>query len=253
MAIYQFRAGMFPCFRAVEIPPSRIAASVDCAQRLASMSRSKVAFCWGKPPRRILTRNECFPSLVVPFSKLAIMPLSPIRKVLVLSVSRARQVTHFMVTCGHFSWASVPWSQSGEFFGGEEAVKFRFKLLILNTMPKRRLELPRGLPHMNLNHARLPVPPLGQLRHLFSKNHVLIGNAIAPLPPGRGRGLTRKRRPREACNGAAEGRGVAKKACEIRGFSQGWEYRNSSVETNGVARAVFPLRCILGRSGRKRA
>ena len=32
-------------------------------------------------------------------------------------------------------------------------------------MPKRRLELPRCLHNMNLNHARLPVPPLGPVQH----------------------------------------------------------------------------------------
>ena len=26
-------------------------------------------------------------------------------------------------------------------------------------VPKRRLELPRSCDHMNLNHARLPIPP----------------------------------------------------------------------------------------------
>ncbi|SUZ59561.1 uncharacterized protein METZ01_LOCUS12415, partial [marine metagenome] len=31
-------------------------------------------------------------------------------------------------------------------------------------VPKRRLELPRTCVHMNLNHARLPIPPL---RHLI--------------------------------------------------------------------------------------
>ena len=34
------------------------------------------------------------------------------------------------------------------------------KDLIHLLVPKRRLELPRGCPHMNLNHARLPIPPL---------------------------------------------------------------------------------------------
>ncbi len=33
------------------------------------------------------------------------------------------------------------------------------------VVPKRRLELPHPFGHMNLNHARLPIPPL---RHIFS-------------------------------------------------------------------------------------
>ena len=35
------------------------------------------------------------------------------------------------------------------------------------SVPKRGLEPPRGKPHMLLKHARLPIPPLGQLSEEF--------------------------------------------------------------------------------------
>ena len=35
---------------------------------------------------------------------------------------------------------------------------------LIFRMPKRGLEPPRGDPHMTLNHARLPIPPLRQRR-----------------------------------------------------------------------------------------
>lgn len=60
--------------------------------------------------------------------------------------------------------------------GKENKLEFRGLQL---TMPKRRLELPRCLHHMNLNHARLPVPPLGQ------------GDLLEPLLEISGTGLSR--------------------------------------------------------------
>jgi site-specific DNA recombinase len=44
---------------------------------------------------------------------------------------------------------SMPFKVLGNFFGHENKM-----------VPKRRLELPQGCPHMDLNHARLPIPPL---------------------------------------------------------------------------------------------
>ncbi len=41
-------------------------------------------------------------------------------------------------------------------------------------MPKRRLELPRCFHHMNLNHARLPVPPLGHASGVIRKKACFI-------------------------------------------------------------------------------
>ena len=38
---------------------------------------------------------------------------------------------------------------------------------LISLMPKRGLEPPRGFPHMTLNHARLPIPPL---RHRSEEN-----------------------------------------------------------------------------------
>src|SRR5215475_7937735 len=60
-------------------------------------------------------------------------------------------------------------------------------------MPKRGLEPPRGDPHMTLNHARLPIPPLRQPtdartyehRTLHSREHgaILVQMLLRPPPP----------------------------------------------------------------------
>src|SRR5262247_1436210 len=43
--------------------------------------------------------------------------------------------------------------------------------LLFYKMPKRGLEPPRGDPHMTLNHARLPIPPLRQRTNSRTYGH----------------------------------------------------------------------------------
>ena len=50
-------------------------------------------------------------------------------------------------------------------------------------VPKRRLELPRGYPHMNLNHARLPIPPLRPYKSA-AKTFLIIINQMRQCTTG---------------------------------------------------------------------
>ena len=49
----------------------------------------------------------------------------------------------------------LPWARYGHTWG-KSTQALRFQEVVV---PRRGLEPPRGCPHMDLNHARLPIPP----------------------------------------------------------------------------------------------
>src|SRR5262245_14566675 len=74
------------------------------------------------------------------------------------------------VECGGFNYIcgalvvqiGCKYLREGTYFL-RSARKAGCRQVVVCPMPKRGLEPPRGDPHMTLNHARLPIPPLRQM------------------------------------------------------------------------------------------
>src|SRR3546814_19454639 len=90
-----------------------------------------------------------------------------------------------------------------------------------SMVPRRRLELPRGLPHRYLKPARLPIPPPGQWRSGRSLNDAILVNRLLrwfyPRPTQAATGSIQEHPG--ASRGGCDGNGMALRLVRIFGGS----------------------------------